>query len=462
MTSRSDGRRHQHHAGDRKQHQRVVLALRQMLALDRRPGERQRQQADDDQHPGDEQAEVVGRHDAEAGGVVVPQQRPTRCAAPTRPMAPSGPIGIRSPGDRNASAIIAAMAAAVTHSIGTMAFRDVIIGDSAWDSASSDARAGRPDAECPRSPNPARLHADRRLRLDLAHHPRHRRLDRPQKQIRQHAHQDRGRDDRHEHDPLARRQIRHRRVLLVAHRSVVDALKHPEHVGGRQHDAGRGERRQARVPAERAEQNQELADEPVQSGQADRRQRDDQERGDQVRHDLLQAAVLRDQPRVPPVRQHADDEEEAAGADAVVEHLVDGALHALHVHRGDAEHDEPEMADARIGDELLHVRLHHRHERAVDDADDREHRQVGREERRGQRKQRKREAHQPVRAHLQQHAGENDRAGGRRLDVRVGQPRVKRKQRHLDRERRAQTPGRTRTAGCAGICSSYIRVRSKL
>src|SRR5438132_5804992 len=52
-------------------------------------------------------------------------------AAPVRPMAPRGPIGIRSPGDRKASATIAAMAAAVTHSIGTMAFSDII---GIWDS----------------------------------------------------------------------------------------------------------------------------------------------------------------------------------------------------------------------------------------------------------------------------------------------------------------------------------------
>ena len=55
---------------------------------------------------------------------------------------------------------------------------------------------------------------------------------------------------------------------------------------------------------------------------------------------LLQAAELADQARVPAVRQHADDEEEPAGADAVRQHLVDRALHALHVHRADAEHDE--------------------------------------------------------------------------------------------------------------------------
>src|SRR3989442_5679563 len=47
-------------------------------------------------------------------------------AAPARPMAPSGPIGIRSPGARNASAIMAAMAAAVTQDMGTIALNEDI------------------------------------------------------------------------------------------------------------------------------------------------------------------------------------------------------------------------------------------------------------------------------------------------------------------------------------------------
>ena len=39
-------------------------------------------------------------------------------------MRPSGPIGMRSPGERKASAVMAAMAAAVTQAMGTMALKD--------------------------------------------------------------------------------------------------------------------------------------------------------------------------------------------------------------------------------------------------------------------------------------------------------------------------------------------------
>ena len=274
--------------------------------------------------------------------------------------------------------------------------------------------------------------------MEMVQHPLDRRLDRPQEQVRQHAHQDGDRDDRYDDHPLARPKIGKVRVLLVRHGTVVHPLEHPEHVGRRQDDAGRRERREARIPAERAEQDQELADEPVQPRQSDRRQGEDQERRHQVRRHVLQPAVLRDLPRVPAVRQHADDEEEAAGADAVAEHLVDGAGHALRVHRGDPEHHEAEMADARVGHQLLHVRLHHRDERAVDDADDGEHGERRREVGRGLREQRERKPHEAIGAHFQHHAGQNHGPRGRRLDVRVWQPGVEREQRYLDRERQRE------------------------
>ena len=49
------------------------------------------------------------------------------------------------------------------------------------------------------------------------------------------------------------------------------------------------------------------------------------------------------------------------------------------IEREDAEHHEAEVADGRIGDDALQVRLDHRDQRAVNDADDGERH----EERRG-------------------------------------------------------------------------------
>ena len=174
-----------------------------------------------------------------------------------------------------------------------------------------------------------------------------------------------------------------------------------------------------------------------------------QQRGEH-RHDARDAAVGVDQPRVPPLVDHADEEEERAGGDAVVDHDHQRALHALHGEREDAEHHEAEVADRAVRDELLEVRLHERHERAVDDADHREHeddrahasgssRPSGRAARARRRK--------PNVPSFSMIAGEDDRARRRRLDVRIGQPGVEREHRHLHREREeegAEEPERAR------------------
>ena len=100
----------------------------------------------------------------------------------------------------------------------------------------------------------------------------------------------------------------------------------------------------------------------------------------------------------------------------------------------DAQRHEAHVADRAVRDELLQVRLDQRHDRAVDDCDERQdddqrrplHGRVG-EERHG-------EAQQAVAAQLEQDARQDHRAGSRCLDVRVGQPGVEREHGHLDRE----------------------------
>ena len=96
------------------------------------------------------------------------------------------------------------------------------------------------------------------------------------------------------------------------------------------------------------------------------------------------------------------------------------------------------MAHRRVGDEPLHVGLEEGHHGAVDDphhGEAHDHREslLG-----GVREHRQREAQEAVGAHLQQHAGEVDRAAGRRLGVRIGQPGVQRHHRHLDHERQRE------------------------
>src|SRR5262252_1846012 len=117
--------------------------------------------------------------------------------APMRPMTPSGPIGMRSPGDRNASAVMAAIAAAVTQAIGTTALMDANMNSS-----------------------PAGADLDRRAAPRLIDHPLDGWSHRAQKQIRQHSHEYRHRHNRDDQRPLPRFQIRECRILF-AYRAVV-------------------------------------------------------------------------------------------------------------------------------------------------------------------------------------------------------------------------------------------------
>jgi hypothetical protein len=103
---------------------------------------------------------------------------------------------------------------------------------------------------------------------------------------------------------------------------------------------------------------------------------------------------------------------------------------------------ETQVAHRRIGHQLLPILLHQRRQRAVHNADNRKDRDdqddcgvLG-----GVGQQRNGEAQKPVGPHLQQDAGQDDGAGGGRLGVRVGQPGVERKHRHLDGEAHEKGP----------------------
>ena len=69
----------------------------------------------------------------------------------------------------------------------------------------------------------------------------------------------------------------------------------------------------------------------------------------------------------------AGQQEERAGGEAVRNHLIHRAVGALLAESEDAEHDEAEVADGRVGDQALDVRLDQSDQRAVDDTDDGEH-----------------------------------------------------------------------------------------
>ena len=99
---------------------------------------------------------------------------------------------------------------------------------------------------------------------------------------------------------------------------------------------------------------------------------------------------------------------------------------------------KPRWLTEEYATRLLEVGLHQGDERAVDDPDDGQ-RQNDRRERsdrsRADGKSGMRKPKEPERPHLEHDAGEDHRARGRRLDVRIGQPGVEREHRHFDRER---------------------------
>ena len=70
-------------------------------------------------------------------------------------------------------------------------------------------------------------------------------------------------------------------------------------------------------------------------------------------HDVRDAAVLRDLARVPPLVNHADDQEEHAGRDAVIDLLQDRPAQTRGVQREDAQRAEAQVTHGGIGDQLL-------------------------------------------------------------------------------------------------------------
>ena len=86
--------------------------------------------------------------------------------------------------------------------------------------------------------------------------------------------------------------------------------------------------------------------------------------------DFCRPLQLGDLPGVAALVDHPDQEEEGAGGQPVVDHLEHPAGDALGREGEDAEHDEAQVGDRRVGDQPLEVLLHGGHDGAVGDADD--------------------------------------------------------------------------------------------
>ncbi len=129
-----------------------------------------------------------------------------------------------------------------------------------------------------------------------------------------------------EDQALAAVGVRQGAILLDGDFAERDALISPEQVDRGEHRAAGGPGGPLVMMFEGADQDEEFSDEAIERRQRQRREADEQKERHQHRHGIGEAAKLRDFVRVPAVVEHADPKEQRAGGDAVVEHLVDGAL----------------------------------------------------------------------------------------------------------------------------------------
>ena len=116
------------------------------------------------------------------------------------------------------------------------------------------------------------------------------------------------------------------------------------------------------------------------------------------------------------------------------QHDKRGAVQSSLRETEDAEHNEAQVADRRICDQLLHIWLHHCNQRAINNADQGQHHNPRGIHARLLRKESQVKPHHAVGTHFQKNASQQDGAGGRRFHVRIGKPCVKWKQRDLDGE----------------------------
>ena len=243
-------------------------------------------------------------------------------------------------------------------------------------------------------------------------------------------------DDRDEHseqESLSTGEFLERGVGLVG-LTVEDPLVRPEQIQRREDDANGRDDNPPTSRLERADQDEEFTHEAVQPWEANGRQHHDREEASKDRGDSLDALQLCDCTGVSTLVDHPNHQEQCTRRDAVVDVLHHTTGDRLIGESESTEDDESKVGNGRVRNESLEVLLHRCGDCAVDDADHREGVHHRTSPHRGLWEEVDAEAQHAVGAHLQEHAGENDRTASRRLGVCIGQPRMQREQRHLHRE----------------------------
>lgn len=159
-----------------------------------------------------------------------------------------------------------------------------------------------------------------RARLDMFKERLDARLDSFEHRLRIHTCEDDHRDERREEQAFTSGEFLERRVRLVG-LAVEHALIGPQQVERGEDDADRCDDDPPAGRRECTNQNEELTDEAIEPGQADRGQHDDREEPGKHRSDGLDSLQLCDGASVATLVDHADHEEERPGRDAVVDVL---------------------------------------------------------------------------------------------------------------------------------------------
>src|SRR2546422_9807058 len=192
---------------------------------------------------------------------------------------------------------------------------------------------------------------DLRHHLDIPLHGVQNRLRiKPQKKARRH--------DRPEGGPFAHAQVANRFVLVIwrlLQRPKEDGLDHAQKIPSAKDNAGRAQDGEHRAHLEDAEQYEGLADEAVEPRQTDATEADENHGHGQQAQVRPEAAEVAQPPRVITLVEHADQEEQGAGGQAVVNHLHQTARDAGLVEGKHAEHAKAQVADAAVGHQFLDV-----------------------------------------------------------------------------------------------------------
>ena len=132
-------------------------------------------------------------------------------------------------------------------------------------------------------------------------------------------------------------------------------------------------------------------------------------------------------------------------------------------HSEETEHAVPEMVDRQIGDHPFQIRLRPRRERCKDNRANRQSKQPWAEDSNFVREKRKQQTYETVNAHLGEHTRQHHRHAGWCALICVGQPGVKWKERHLDRQsEKNSSKGEPRDLAVEQPVFSEIRERGEV